>query len=126
MGAKILNMLKTGEGEEESGLESAFNHSSALMVISPTASWIRWCMPVCVVSYCGPVLFGQNDLHPTVFGCLASVFGRHDRRPPITDKLPNDHKVASYLDLLTLTQSHSDIDRVSVSIEYRHWLGLTT
>ncbi len=35
-----------------------------LMVISPTASWIRWCMQV-YVWWFGPVLFGPNDLRLT-------------------------------------------------------------
>ena len=43
-----------------------------LVVISPTAKWIWWCMQVyedvSVVSWFGPVLFGSNDLRQ-FFGC---------------------------------------------------------
>ncbi len=44
-----------------------------LMVISPTASWIRWCMKVYV--WCFNVdffLFGPNDLRLTILGCQAT------------------------------------------------------
>ncbi len=44
-----------------------------LMVISLTASWIRWCMQVwaCELMW-EPVLFGLNDLRPTFFRCQAT------------------------------------------------------
>ncbi len=66
-----------------------------LMVISPTASWIRFggvwrCMRV---SWCGPVLFGPNDLRPTVFRCHA------------TDSIPPQVSRKESLRLFILTPS---------------------
>ncbi len=49
-----------------------------LMVISLTASWIRWCMQVYACNLCGPVLFVPNDLRPTVFlGAKPPIQFRH-------------------------------------------------
>ncbi len=51
-----------------------------LMVISPTASWIRQCTHVCRcmrVSWYGPVLFGPHDLRPTVLGAKPPIQFRH-------------------------------------------------